>query len=220
MPRKTNDKIRKEYLILCEGRDAEEFLITYLNSKALEEVSAFSNDFQVMDFGGNEQLADYMLILKNMEGFEKVKSMIIVRDAETNTESAICQIQAALKKCDLPVPPEPYCLEGENIKIGYLLFPTCAAEVKQGALEDLCLAILAEKNHGAILNEIDGLMEKLEDKYSRKFPHEFKSKLHSYFSVTDEFVSLKIGEAARAGAFDWDNEKLLPLKEFLLFARS
>ena len=45
MPRKTNDKIRKEYLILCEGRDAEEFLITYLNSKALEAVSAFSNDF-------------------------------------------------------------------------------------------------------------------------------------------------------------------------------
>ena len=30
MARKTNSQIRKKWLILCEGRDAEEFLISYL----------------------------------------------------------------------------------------------------------------------------------------------------------------------------------------------
>ena len=44
MPRKTNSKIVKEHLILCEGRDAQEFLIAFLNSKALAENPAFSND--------------------------------------------------------------------------------------------------------------------------------------------------------------------------------
>ena len=58
-------------------------------------------------------------------------------------------------------------------------------------------------------------MNNLENKYNRSYPHEFKTKLHTYFSVTDEYVSLKIGEAAKAGAFNWNSNKLLPLKNFL-----
>lgn len=50
MARRTNNRIRTKHLILCEGRDAEELLITYLNSKDLSDVPAFSNDFQVMYF--------------------------------------------------------------------------------------------------------------------------------------------------------------------------
>ena len=63
--------------------------------------------------------------------------------------------------------------------------------------------------------EIDKLIRNLREKYDRKFPHEFKTKLHSYFSVTDALVSLKIGEAAKAKAFDWYSEKLVPLKKFM-----
>ena len=48
MARKTNSQIRKKWLILCEGRDAEEFLISYLNSHELSDVPAFSEDFQVI----------------------------------------------------------------------------------------------------------------------------------------------------------------------------
>ena len=59
-------------------------------------------------------------------------------------------------------------------------------------------------------------MNDLEKKYDRVFQREFKTKLHTYFSVTDKYVSLKIGEAARAGAFNWSSEKLTPLKRFLL----
>lgn len=57
MPRKTNTKILKENLIFCEGRDEQEFLIQYLNSTALSYESGFSNDIQVIDFGGNSELA-------------------------------------------------------------------------------------------------------------------------------------------------------------------
>lgn len=216
MSRRTNDKIRKEHLILCEGRDAEEFLIAFLNSKALAETPAFSNDIQVMDFGGNEQLEDRISILKNMEGFELVKSIVIIRDAERNPEGAIDTLRATLKKCGLPVPEASYQIAEGQIKTGYVLFPTCTAEVRQGTLEDLCLSILAESNNEVILAEIDTLIQNLSDKYGRKFPHEFKTKLHSYFSVTDDFVALKIGEAARANAFNWYSEKLIPLKEFIL----
>ncbi len=38
---------------------------------------------------------------------------------------------------------------------------------------------------------------------------------NTYFSVTDRYVSLKIGEAARAGAFDWENKALDALRRFV-----
>lgn len=151
-----------------------------------------------------------------MEGFESVKSIVIIRDAERNPEGAIDTLRATLKKCGLPVPEASYQIAEGQIKTGYVLFPTCTAEVRQGTLEDLCLSILAESNNEVILAEIDTLIQNLSDKYGRKFLHEFKTKLHSYFSVTDDFVALKIGEAARANAFNWYSEKLIPLKEFIL----
>ena len=215
MARKTNNKIRTKHLILCEGRDAEEVLISYLNSTALKNIPAFSRDFQVMDFGGNSDLPNYVCMLKNMEGFDSVESLLIIRDAERNAAAAICQIQSAFRQCGLSVPDGPHLWVGEAPKTGFLLFPTCAGEAIEGTLEDLCLDILSEERSSQVLQEIQMFMNCLEVKLERKFPHEFKTKLHTYFSVTDNYVSLKIGEAAKAGAFNWESDKLLPLKGFL-----
>ena len=92
MPRKTNNKILKEHLILCEGRDEQEFLIQFLESDTLSFLPGFSNDIQVMDFGGNSELLKHLTILKKMDGFEKIKSLLVVRDAETNAETACKEI--------------------------------------------------------------------------------------------------------------------------------
>ena len=45
--------------------------------------------------------------------------------------------------------------------------------------------------------------------------HEHKSRLHTYFSVNEKYISLKIGEAAKAGAFAWDHEKLDGLRNII-----
>lgn len=37
-------QIRKSYLLLCEGRDAEGFLIQYLNSNSLAQDKRFSDE--------------------------------------------------------------------------------------------------------------------------------------------------------------------------------
>lgn len=216
MARNTNNKIRTKHLILCEGRDAEEFLITYLNCKALSNIPMFSNDFQVMDFGGINDLTNFLSALQNMEGFNRVESLLIVRDAERDSTRAITDIQTTLKRCNFTVPEAPHCWLGCSPKIGYLLFPTCDISTRAGTLEDLCLSILSEENSTSILGDIQCFIDSLGDKHHRCFPHEFKTKLHTYFSITDAYVSLKIGEAAKAGAFDWNSDKLLPLKNFLL----
>lgn len=216
MARRTNSKIVKRHLILCEGRDAEEFLITYLNSEALSDNPSFANDLQVMDFGGNSELPVFLANVMNMENYDKVESILIIRDAEKDVTRAQNDIISALTECNLSAPHLPYEWKNTSPKVGYLLFPTCNQSTQVGTLEDLCLAILAEVNREDIIKDIQQFMNEIGEKHNRAYPHEFKTKLHTYFSVTDAYVSLKIGEAAKAGAFDWNSEKLMPLKNFLL----
>ena len=79
-----------------------------------------------------------------------------------------------------------------------MLFPTCDPAPGNGTLEDLCHSFLT-----------------LLEKKGREFPRIFKNRLHTYLSTNDRYVSLKIGEAAPAGAFDWNNTSLNALRDFL-----
>lgn len=215
MPRKTNNKILKEHLILCEGRDAQEFLIQFLESDALSFLPGFSNDIQVMDFGGNSELPRYLTILKNMDGFEAIRSLLVVRDAETNAEAACQEIQAALQRNALPVPEAPRCWRGDAPQVGFALFPQCDGTLRNGTLEDLCLSILSDPLACDTLASIDKFLAHIEASRGTPLNRRFKAKLHTYFSVHNDYVSLKIGEAAKAGAFDWKHAALAPLKNFI-----
>lgn len=210
-----NEKIEKKHLILCEGEDEFWFLVSFLNSDELKQRPFFANDIQIFNFGGNEELLKKLNVLKLTSGFQQVQSLLILRDAERDAEAAVRQIQSALKKAELPSPSGPGEWKTQGLKVGFLLFPTCDSTAHEGTLEDLCLSILKEPSSPVILEEVGTFMELLEDKHKRKFPHEFKTKLHTYFSITDKFVGLKIGEAAKAGVFNWNSTRLDFLKEFL-----
>ena len=221
---KTNNII-KNHLILCEGIDDKNFLIEYLNSEALKDNPNFSQDIQVIDFGGNSNLTQFLAASKRDDNFRNLKSLLIIRDAETNFQSAMQSIQKSLESNELPVPKSPFIWEApkdetpekdETPKTGFLLFPTCDAEPTNGTLEDLCFSILSNVKAPDLKQEIANFMDTLKAKHQFNFTHPFKTQLHTYFSIHNNYVSLKIGEAARAGAFDWNHKKLTPLKEFLL----
>lgn len=215
MARSTNRKISRQHLILCEGIDAEGFMIYFLNNTESEYSEFLREHIQVMDFGGNENLFNYIETIKKMEGFDSVKSILVIRDAETNYIKAQNDIKAALAKAKLPVPEHTYEWADGNIKTAYLLFPICSQEPVNGTLEDLCLSVLSEENSSSVLDKINTFVSDLKSGMKREFPHEFKTKLHTYFSITDKYVSLKIGEAAKAGAFDWNSSKLNSLRAFI-----
>lgn len=104
---------------------------------------------------------------------------------------------------------------GEIPKVGFVLFPTCDNIAQDGTLEDLCLSILSDSNAEETLEEIGLFLTQLEKRRQKPFSRIFKAKLHTFFSVHDNYVSLKIGEAAEAGAFNWKNPVLEPLKNFM-----
>ncbi len=210
-------RILKEYLVLCEGKDIELFLISYLNSDALHSDSRFANEIQTFDFGGVDQLSAFIGNLKNMEGFESVHSLLILRDAEMDVAKAERDIQSALRKNGLSVPLS--CCRWERSgtpAVSYVLMPSCDSAPIAGALEDLCWQILAGKDAAKVSIETERFINRVKERFPMRIvSHGHKSRLHAYLSTSDELVSLKIGEAAKAGAFDWHSKRLDSLRNVL-----
>ena len=78
-----NDKIKTKYLILCEGKDAQLFMIHYLNSDILKYDYRYSKDIQVMNFKGINELSSYIAALKNMDGYLDVTRIMVLRDRKS-----------------------------------------------------------------------------------------------------------------------------------------
>lgn len=214
MPRKKDENtIHKNHLILCEGMDEKKFLIRYLNSSALEETPFFSEDIEVFNFGGNENLSNYLTALKGISGYSEVVSLLVIRDAELDAQKAVRQIQSALRANGLAVPDTQGQWTKSIPKTCFLLFPALGTEERPGTLEDLCVTILDDASTETPLEEIDVFVKHLEQDRGQTFSHRHKTRLHTYFSVNNKFVSMKVGEAADAGAFNWSHPNLAPLKD-------
>ena len=182
------------YFILCEGLDDFKFLVSYLNSDALMYDSRFSNDIQVEKYDGVDNLASFLDNLIKMDNFEKINRILIIRDAETEASSAPAKIQSALFNNNLPVPSScnKWADSDGILKTAFTLFPSCNEVPVNGALEDLCWEILAREDSEIFKNDVQSFVGNMKDKYDSIRSHEHKSRLHTYFSVNDEYISMKI----------------------------
>ena len=207
-------RIVKPYLILCEGKDAEMFLINYLESEALSEDLRFSNEIQVLDFGGNDNLNNFLLNLKNMDKFSQVVSLAVIRDAENDYSMACREVSGTLVKCGFTPPDSDgsWTYDDNGLKVGFMLFPL---NNDSGTLEDLCLRILAEKGTKDILTSINEFLTVMESSHDRHYRRKHKNRLHTYLSSSDEFVTMPLGLASSAGAFNWNSSELECLRDFL-----
>ena len=207
-------RIQKPFLLLCEGRDAEGFLINYLNSNELAQDPRFSNEIQVLDFGGNEDLSNFLMSLKNMDKFDRVKSLAVVRDAEKDYEKACQEVRRSFEKCGFASSErsDTWIRDSSGLKVGFVLFPL---NNSAGTLEDLCLRILSENNNKDILSTIESFLDVMESSYGRSYHRKHKNKLHTYLSSSDKYVTMLLGIASSAGAFDWGSDELESFKSFL-----
>lgn len=208
-------QILKSYLLLCEGRDAEIFLINYLNSKAMAHDQRFSNEIQVLNFGGNDDLSIFLQNLKNMDRFDRVTSLAVIRDAEKDYSKACREVSGSLEKCGFPSSKccGTWVYDDTGLNVGFILFPL---NNKAGTLEDLCLNILSEKDAENILFSIDAFLASMESSHGRNYRRKHKNLLHTYLSSSNEYVTMPLGMASSAGAFDWGSTELEPLKDFLV----
>jgi len=192
-------------LLLVEGADALHFFI-----KALEVFGV--DDVQVIDFGGISDLTNYLKALSLYPNFDSVTCLVIARDAETNSDSAISNVKNSLKQSSLSIPEKPFEFTENNPRIAFMIFPGFdGVAFQSGTLEDLCLDIVKDCS---TLDCVDAYIQCLQSNgHEIKRPH--KTKLHSYLAGKNNFVGMKIGEAAKAGAWDWDHIKLIQFKDVI-----
>lgn len=96
--------ITKSRLLVAEGPDAYWFCIWATQAYGLTGI-------QVVNFGGNQELADRLELLKNITGFDLVESLAIIRDAEGDGTAALRSVCGALGRAGLPAPTKPCQIE-------------------------------------------------------------------------------------------------------------
>lgn len=204
-------EIERKKLILTEGADAYFFCMWACNAYKPDTI-------QVIDFGGIGDLRKFLASLKRLPRYEQVETIVVVRDAETDPMSAIDSIKGALKNEELPIPNKPCEFAGSSLRVAYIIFPEIGKDangndsISSGTLEDLCLRIV---ENDPIFECVDQYLQCLQTK-GASITHSHKTKLHTYLSGKKEFVGLKIGEAAKVGAWNWDHSKLAPFRQVIL----
>lgn len=203
-------QISEKKLILTEGADTYYFCIW--------AYQAFdTTGIQVLDFGGIKDLKKYLESLILLSGFNDVETIVIVRDAETDSRAAVNSIMTALINVNLPAPTKPCVFAGNAPKVAYVIFPGFVEDaggnksLSDGTLEDLCLELVKEDE---IFECVNQYIQCLESK-KQDVKHLHKAKLHTYLAGKNDFVGLKIGEAARVGAWDWNHSKLAPFRQVI-----
>ncbi len=201
---KSPEKIEKTKLILAEGKDAELFLVWASSAYRPQK------DVQVMNFGGNNELPNYVLLLTHQEKFDEVETLVIARDAETNTESAIKSVQDCMNRAKLPVPEKPFDYVSQGIpRTAFMIFP--GPENDHGTLEDLCLLTVEED---PVMTCVDEFLECTKT-IGEKLPRLHKNRLHCFLAGKNKYVGSNIGLASKQGAWNPSHEALNPFKTII-----
>jgi hypothetical protein len=198
-------RIIKSKLLVAEGTDAHIFFIYAC------QVFRRDKEVQVMYFNGNTKLSSFLQELKTIEDFEKVESLVIARDAEKDASSAGESVKLSLEKAKLPCPSTPfsYATAGSQ-RTAFMLFP--GPSCKKGTLEDLCLSTI--QDDGDLIGCVEVFLGCVTET-GEQLHQKHKNKLYTYLSGKDKYKGMKLGEATKAGAWNWGHAAFTPFKQII-----
>ena len=203
------ERVAQEILLLVEGKDAYNFfdaLRPHLNLV----------DFGVKDFGGVDELGDYLAALVSAPGFRGVQRLGIIRDAETSDDPAetagraFRSMQSALESAGLPVPVGPAQFtdpDEDRPAVAALVLP---GGDREGMLETLLCETFAGTAVDRCIADFFRCVEESDESIHRPD----KARAHAYLATKpDPHVS--VGVAAQKGYWNFDHAALDDLRGFL-----
>jgi hypothetical protein len=141
--------------------------------------------------------------------FSNIISLGVVRDADTDSDSAFQSIRSALESVNLPVPKKQLEPIGNKPKVSVMILP---GEGKPGMLEDLCLMSVSLDPSMACVHEY---CQCIQQKGLSMPKNLSKSKVQVFLASREE-TGKRLGEAALAGYWPLDNESFDNVKKFLV----
>ncbi len=185
-----NQSIEKPKLIIGEGKDEEYFFSALIKYLEIDNI-------QVNSYGGKTNLNNYLNVLRSLDSFSNLRSLLITRDADNSFEDTYKSIDGSMTLIK----------ERENLKIKTFIFPD---NKSSGMLEDLCLKAI----DGSDIDCIEEFFQCVKKNTSRE-PNEFsKAKIHAWLSTQLQPYK-RLGEAAKSGYIDWKNENFNDLINFI-----
>lgn len=199
----TKITITKPKLLLGEGREEQLFfteLLKFMNISNME----------ILIYNGKDNLSKYLKNLPNIPGFSELISLGITRDADDNKDRALQSVLTALTNNKLPTPAEQNKNNSENqLSTKIFILPN---NHSGGMLEDLCLESIADDLQ---MSCVEGYFQCIQNQTGRQPKNMAKAKVHAWLASQIE-PDKRLGEAAKAGYWDWNSPAFTPLKDFIL----
>jgi hypothetical protein len=196
--------IKQSRLLVVEGVDELNFFQSLIRHTGISGI-------QVLPIGGKAKLQDKLKLLKSSPNFEAVMTIGVVRDSDNDPESAFKSVRSALRNAGLSVPKRVLTFSDGDPRIMVMVMPP-NKEGTNHMLEDLCLE--AVKDDPA-MRCVDQYIECLkEQNITHTDNRTAKARLHAFLASQRE-PDLRLGEAAQAGYWPWDQPTFDPVKGFL-----
>jgi len=187
--------------LLVEGADASRFFQAFSVALALPSL-------QIHNFGGNNELPGFLKALALMSGFNDIASLAIIRDAETDPQAAFQSVCAALRKAGLAAPGKSSAFSSDRPQVGVFILPDASSA---GMLESICLRAVATD---PAFTCVETYFECLEQAGVRRPVNMEKARLQAFLASRHR-PGLRIGEAAAAGVWPWQDATFDALRHFL-----
>lgn len=196
----TPQPINKTKVLLGEGNEEVYFFSALLNHLKIA-------DIQIEQYGGTGSLRKFLDTLIVRPGFINVEAVAITRDADDDANAAFQSVRSALGHASLPQPNAINVFTVNNPRVGVFILPDGQ---QGGMLEDLCLASVATD---LAMSCVDDFFRCVEAQ-GRKPNNMSKAKAHAWLA-SKEKPDKRLGEAAKAGYWDFSHSAFDLLKQFL-----
>ena len=194
-------EIEQENLLIVEGNEEKLFFDEFIKYLKLENI-------QTMPIGGKTFLQPNLKALVRSPGFSNVKSIGIVRDADGDHDAAFQSVCGALNSNNLSKPDSPLNQKGNNPKINIFIMPGINLT---GMLEDLCIKSV---QHDCAIPCVEDFINCLERKKC-PLPRNLSKAKVQVFLASRKKAGLRLGEAAKAGYWPWEDESFNQIKDFI-----
>jgi hypothetical protein len=163
----------------------------------------------VEDYGGNNNLYNYLKALKARPNFSQLTAIGLTRDADNSVSNTFESIKLSLRRVNLSIPNKlgEKTTEIPNINI-YLL----SDNQNEGMLENLCLESIKDDSTMFCVNQYFECLKTNSNSYPNNLA---KAKIHSWLASREK-PDTRLAEATEIGNMNFDNPVFEPLKKFIL----
>jgi hypothetical protein len=186
---------------MVEGMDDVFFFSALIKHLSLQ-------DIQIINMEGKARLRDRLDAIVSSPRFADVTSLGVVRDANADPEGAFQSICDALRAAKLPVPDCPLKSAADSPRVTVMILPE---EGVPGILEDLCLKAVRQDLAMPCLDEYFQCLQQQGLSLPKNLS---KAKVQAFLASRPE-AGKRLGEAAQAGYWPWDNKTFDQVKNFL-----